>query len=289
MDTTDTRHTLPPLTKPVFVESYDLLVRDLDTVTHYYHQIIGLDVQEQAQNKTVLGAGGKTLLTLHQDKKARPAPKEAAGLFHTAFLLPTREDLAHYLKRAIKEGIAIDGASNHLVSEALYLNDPEGNGIEIYADRPPEEWPYNQDGIVMETLPLNIEDLLSIAPDKPWTKLPADTAIGHIHLQVGSIPQADKFYEDVLGLELMTRYPGGSFFASGGYHHHLAANIWNSRGATPRRDGMSGLQGYTLGVNDKAMENITGVLDKMEIPTENTASGKRIYDPWGIAITLHRI
>lgn len=228
-------------------------------------------------------------MTLHQDKNADKSPKNAADLFHSAFLLPSRQQLAHYLKYAIDNKVHIDGASDHLVSEALYLSDPEGNGIEIYADRPQGECPYNQDGVIMDTLPLNMKGLLSTTPDEPFIQLPPDTAIGHIHLQVGNLPQADKFYNEVLGLDIMTRYPGASFYASGGYHHHIAANIWNSHGSAQRPGGMTGLYEYTLGVDDAAMELIAHKLDELEIATKNTTAGKRIYDPWGIGIILNQI
>lgn len=278
---------LYPHTKPVFVKSFDLIVRDLDLVSKYYQAVIGLQKLEGGNKGHILGAGEKPLLTLHKDQNAEQAPPRSAGLYHTAFLLPSRKDLAHYLRHIAEHRITIVGAADHLVSEALYLSDPEGNGIEIYADRPHEEWSFDEDGVVMDTIALKADELLSIAPTSPWHKLPDDTAIGHIHLQVGNIPQAEKFYADVMGLDIMERFPGGSFFASGDYHHHLATNIWNSRNALPRQKHMSGLQGYTLKVNDeKKLQSVLASIEALEIPITNTPTGKFIHDPWGIGITL---
>jgi catechol 2,3-dioxygenase len=235
-----------------------------------------------------LGIGGKPLLTLSTRTDAARAPSTAAGLFHTAFLLPSREDLAHWLAHAAHNNVQLQGASDHLVSEALYLADPEGNGIEIYRDRLPEEWNYQPDGTVdMATLRLNLQELYESAPKEAFNKMAADTAIGHVHLQVGDVPEAESFYRDVMGLGLMARYPGASFFGSGKYHHHIAANIWNSRGASTRKDNMTGLSGYTLNVTEEAeKQRLFSALEKLEIATERQSDGTLIRDPWGIGIKI---
>ncbi|ANV24893.1 VOC family protein [Agrobacterium pusense] len=276
------------LTRPAYVGQAHLVVHDLPRVSDFYQKIIGLSVLEKNPSGEVLGVGGQPLLTLSTSSTAERAPRNAAGLFHTAFLMPSRDDLAHWLAHAAQNNVQLQGASDHLVSEAIYLADPEGNGIEVYRDRLPEEWTYQPDGTVeMATIGLNLQALYDSAPKAAFTGAAEGTAIGHIHLQVGSIPQADEFYQDVLGLKIMARYPGASFFGSGAYHHHVAANIWNSRGAVARRENMTGLSGYSLKFNEPAaLETALAALDRLEISTERQSDGIFLKDPWGIGLKL---
>ncbi|PTV75365.1 VOC family protein [Agrobacterium pusense] len=276
------------LTRPAYVGQAHLVVHDLPRVSDFYQKIIGLSVLEKNPSGEVLGVGGQPLLTLSTSSTAERAPRNAAGLFHTAFLMPSRDDLAHWLAHAAQKNVQLQGASDHLVSEAIYLADPEGNGIEVYRDRSPEEWTYQPDGTVeMATIGLNLQALYDSAPKAAFTGAAEGTAIGHIHLQVGNIPQADEFYQDVLGLKVMARYPGASFFGSGAYHHHVAANIWNSRGAVARRENMTGLSGYSLKFNEPAaLETALAALDRLEISTERQSDGVFLKDPWGIGLKL---
>ena len=276
------------LTRPAHVRGAHLVVGDLGLVSDFYRKIIGLKVLEKNASSEVLGVEGQPLLTLTTGNNVARAPRNAAGLFHTAFLVPDRRELARWLAHAAENDVRLDGASDHLVSEALYLSDPEGNGIEIYRDRKPEEWTYHPDGTVaMATERLNLKALYDSAPKESWNGMADGTAIGHIHLQVGDVPQADAFYRDVLGLKVMARYPGASFFATGGYHHHIAANIWNSRGAGTREENMTGLSDYTLRFNDKAaLDKALAALEAQEIATTKTAEGFSLKDPWGIGLTL---
>jgi len=276
------------LTRPAYIDQSHLVVKDLAAVSGFYQKMLGLSVLEKTASGEVLGVAGLPLLTLTTDRDAREAPRNAAGLFHTAFLMPNRTELARWLRHAANNNIVLDGASDHLVSEAIYLSDPEGNGIEIYADRPHESWKFHQDGMVeMATLRLDLQALYNSAPDDAWGGMADGTAIGHIHLQVGDIPQADVFYRDVLGLKLMARYPGASFFASGGYHHHLGANIWNSRGAGTRADNMTGLSDYKIRFNDQeTLGKAVAKLDELEIKSEKRNGGFFLKDPWGIGLTL---
>lgn len=276
------------LSRPAHVDTAHLVVRDLDLVSRYYQQIIGLSVLEANASGAVLGVHGTPLLTLSTGGQVKAAPRTAAGLFHTAFLVPNRKELAAWLAHAAHSGVRLDGASDHLVSEAIYLTDPEGNGIEVYRDRSPLEWTYHADGTVeMATERLDLQALYDSAPKEGFGGMAAGTAIGHIHLQVGNIPEAESFYHDVLGLKIMARYPGASFFATGGYHHHVAANIWNSRGATVREEAMSGLADYTLRFTEEAqLQTALAALEKLEIPTTKTASGWALKDPWGIGLNL---
>ncbi|WP_312942820.1 VOC family protein [Agrobacterium pusense] len=276
------------LTRPAYVGQAHLVVHDLPRVSDFYQKIIGLSVLEKNPSGEVLGVGGQPQLTLSTSSTAERAPRNAAGLFHTAFLMPSRDDLAHWLAHAAQNNVQLQGASDHLVSEAIYLADPEGNGIEVYRDRSPEEWTYQPDGTVeMATIGLNLQALYDSAPKAAFTGAAEGTAIGHIHLQVGNIPQADEFYQDVLGLKIMARYPGASFFGSGAYHHHVAANIWNSRGAVARRENMTGLSGYSLKFNEPAaLETALAALDRLEISTERQSDGVFLKDPWGIGLKL---
>ncbi|MET0748153.1 MAG: VOC family protein [Rhizobium sp.] len=276
------------LTRPAYVGQSHLVVSDLPLVSGYYQTMLGLQVIDKGASGDVLGIGTTPLLALTTDKAVKRAPQNAAGLFHTAFLLPSRVELARWLRHAAHNNVQLQGASDHLVSEAIYLADPEGNGIEIYADRPHEDWKIHADGMVeMATLGLDLQKLYESAPQDAWNGMAEGSAIGHIHLQVGNIPEADAFYRDVLGLKIMARYPGASFFASGGYHHHVAANIWNSRGAAARTSEMTGLSDYTLRFNDAAaLETAVGKLDGLQIRHERRDGGVWLQDPWGIGLTL---
>lgn len=274
--------------RPVHVGRAHLVVRDLDTMAGFYEKALGMKRLETSESGVELGAGDHVLLTLTTRGDAAPAPRNAAGLFHNAFLMPDRAELAHWLAHAANLGLQFDGASDHLVSEAIYLSDPEGNGIEVYRDRQPEEWTYHADGTVeMDTRRLDLQALYDSAARTPWAGMSPDAALGHIHLQVGNVPEADRFYEGVLGLKKMASYPGASFYASGSYHHHVAANIWNSRNAPARTDAMTGLQDYELAFNDKAvLDGVLATLEGLEIKVDRTARGYRLQDPWGIGLTL---
>ena len=283
-----TTETSYALTRPAYIDRSHLIVTDLGLVSSFYQSMLGLKVIEKTASGEVLGAGNLPLLTLTTGRDARVAPRNAAGLFHTAFLMPDRTELARWLRHAAHNNVVLDGASDHLVSEAIYLSDPEGNGIEIYADRPHEQWKFQPDGMVqMATQRLDLQALYESAPEDRWGGMADGTAIGHLHLQVGDIPQADAFYRDVLGLKLMARYPGASFFASGGYHHHLGANIWNSRGAAARAENMTGLSDYTIRFNDaETLSTAVAKLDDLEIKSEKRDGGVFLKDPWGIGLTL---
>ncbi len=273
---------------PAFVDHSHLTVIDLPTVSSFYRKAMGLSVLERSASGETLGVGGRPLLTLTTGGNAARAPRSAPGLFHTAFLVPNRRELGRWLAHAAQNGVQLTGASDHLVSEAIYLDDPEGNGIEIYRDRERSEWTYAPDGTVkMATHRLDLQALYDEAPKEGWTGQENGTVIGHIHLQVSDIPQADAFFRDVLGLDIMARYPGASFFATGKYHHHVAANVWNSRGQPKRQDGMSGLSDYTIRFNDPAkLEAAVKALDAQAIATTRSGDTVSLVDPWGIGLRL---
>jgi len=273
---------------PAYVDHSHLVVRDLPMVSSWYQTIMGLSPIEKTASGETLGVAGRPLLTLTTEGNAAAAPRNAPGLFHTAFLVPDRNELGRWLAHIAHNNVPLQGASDHLVSEAIYLGDPEGNGIEVYRDRPRAEWKYVDDGMVkMATLPLDLQALYDEAPKDKWDRMADGTAIGHIHLQVSDIPQANAFFGDVLGLDLMATYPGASFFASGKYHHHVGANIWNSRGAPKRQANMTGLADYTVHFNDPAkLRNAIAKLDELEIPVTRNGDTVSLIDPWGIGLKL---
>ena len=231
-------------TTPVSVSKVGLKARDAERLARFYREVVGLDEMSRSGGTIVLGAGGRVLLEIEQDASAKPDDVREAGLFHTAFLLPDRTALARWLRQAIDNRVEIDGASDHLVSEAIYLNDPEGNGIEIYADRPREQWPMKGHEVEMATIRLDINGLLSILPegDEGWGGVPDGTVIGHVHLRVGDPAEAERWWHSEMGFNTMASYgPSAVFLSSGGYHHHIGANSWRSAGAGPRDPARAGL------------------------------------------------
>ncbi len=230
-------------TAPVAVTEVSLTVRDLDRVRSFYEDIIGLRVHDEDASGARLGAE-RPFLRLDHDPQAALADPTAPGLFHTAFLLPSRQDLADWVNHAAARGLRLQGASDHVVSEAFYFADPDGNGIEVYADRPVSAWTDDQGQLAMTTKRL---DLSTLPSAKAWTGAPGDTRIGHVHLQTGDIPDAERFWTN-LGMDVMARYPGGSFFGAGGYHHQIAANTWKSAGRRVQAAPKTGLTAITLSV-----------------------------------------
>lgn len=272
---------------PMRIGKVRLRVRDLPRVAEFYRQVIGLEPVDGDERHAALGTGGKTLVELYGDPSLAPRDRRAAGLFHTAFLLPSRVDLGRWLAFAIENRIALDGASDHIVSEAIYLSDPEGNGIEIYADRPMAKWRGADGSFRMATDPLDSEGLLRSARDGAWKGFPKKGRVGHVHLQVGDTGAAERFYGGILGFDVMARYPGASFFGSGGYHHQLAGNIWNSRGAGWRTDGMAGLDRVEIIARDgETIERIEALARENDMTIETTGDTRLIRDAWGTAITL---
>lgn len=272
---------------PMRIGSVRLKVRDLDAVSAFYQSVLRLSRIETGEGRVTLGTGGTPLLELAGDQDLAPLDPRQAGLFHTAFLMPTRADLARWVAHVAEARVPLQGASDHLVSEALYLADPEGNGIEVYADRPVSRWHGAGGEITMSTDPLDLQDLLKSAEGTEWSGFPEGGSVGHVHLQVGDTGQADRFYRDVLGLDIAARYPGASFYGSGGYHHQLAGNVWNSRRAGKRPAGIAGLDAVEIVVRDAA--DIVAIAARAEsagLHATRNVDGLTLHDPWGTAITL---
>jgi catechol 2,3-dioxygenase len=268
---------------PYHIGAVTLRARDLPKLTAYYRDAIGLKLLREAPGLAELGVGGVVLVRL---VAGAAEPTSAAGLFHLAILLPSRHDLANWLRHAAETGIRLEGVSDHLVSEALYLSDPEGNGIEIYRDRERHDWPRRPDGgIAMATERLDFERLLAEAESGAYAGMPAGTGMGHIHLRVGDTAAAEAFYRDLLGFDLMVRYPGASFLASGGYHHHIAGNIWGSRGAGPRGAGEAGLDSFEIVARDAS--DVAAMRERILAAGGDEAQGApAITDPWGNRLVL---
>ena len=229
-----------------------LTVSNLAQSLDYYQHVIGLQVQQQDGRSAVLGAGGEALLILRELAESRPSQSPHTGLFHFALLLPSRRDLALVLRHLISLNLDRLGASDHAVSEALYLDDPDGHGIEIYADRPRDRWSVVDGQLRMGTERMNVSAVLAeIGEADLWSGLPEGTTMGHVHLRVGNLAEAKRFYVDLLGFDLMVDYGGqASFVSAGGYHHHLGMNIWGSAGAAPAPSDVAALDYFTVCVPD---------------------------------------
>lgn len=214
-----------------------LRANDLDRLVTFYCAVVGLAVLEREETYATLGAGETPLLELLAAPDAPPRGPEEAGLFHTAFLVSSRSALADALGR-ISENWHLDGASDHRVSEALYLSDPEGNGVEIYQDRPREEWPTREGRVVMDTRPLDLDALGDRRRGEAG--VPDETTVGHVHLEVTDIPSAREFYVGDLGLNVRQEWSDAALFlAAGDYHHHLGLNTWNGRTAPSEGRGLA--------------------------------------------------
>ncbi len=229
---------------PVHIGRVGLKARDADGLAAWYKSVLGLEETRRTGATIGLSAGGRELVEIEGSPALKPDDPPSAGLFHTAFLLPSRTELARWLRHAIDERIAISGASDHLVSEAIYLNDAEGNGVEIYADRHPDLWSFDRGAVRMSTERLDIESLLGeLSSDTAaWTGAPAGSIVGHVHLRVGDVSAAEDFWNHQMSFDTMLHYGDAAVFMStGGYHHHVGANTWQSRRAGPRDPDRAGL------------------------------------------------
>lgn len=270
-----------------------LTVADLERSIQFYTDVIGLTVLTRIEQTAILGTrAGHALLGLTQQAGARPQSPYTTGLYHIAILLPSRADLALFVVRLAVMKYALDGVADHLVSEALYLSDPDGNGLEVYRDRPRESWQWHNGLVQMATDPLDVEALLVegqqlAAADEQWREVPGDTVIGHMHLRVGNIGQAQQFYVDLLGFEVMQRLPGALFISAGGYHHHLGLNTWQSRGAPRPPEHSAGLRLFTIEL--PAAEELARVQERLQAaswPLERRGDEIAVPDPWGNILLL---
>jgi len=251
---------------PLSVGAVTLLTKNRAKVASFYENVVGLNIISDSGYTLTLGQGDTPLLHLCEEPAAKRRPTEV-GLFHTAFLLPMREDLGAWVRHATQQNVKLDGAADHLVSEALYLEDPEGNGIEIYVDRDRSEWQMEGSSPKLATLPLDLKELVE-SSERHWQSAPTGTVIGHVHLQVGDVALTDSFYCDEIGFARMIESPTVNFYGSGGYHHHIAGNTWRSLSA------------------NKRSEDSTGLLQIDLLAKPGVSDDKNILDPWGVRVTV---
>lgn len=251
---------------PISVGRVGLKARDAESLSDFYRTVVGLSEIARDGETVTLGAGSRPLLVIEGDKTLKPDDPRSAGLFHTAFLMPERADLGRWINHAVEKQIPIEGASDHLVSEALYLTDPEGNGIEIYRDREPREWTWEGPQVGMATERMDIPGVRASVPaGSVWRGMPENSIVGHVHLRVGDPVTAEEWWHSEMGFETVAKYGRDAVFLSTGrYHHHIGANAWHSRGAGARDEGRTGL-GW------------------VELLSKNGSSGEK-QDPWGTVI-----
>lgn len=276
-----TAFSLPPTT---LLGAVYLTVADLEQLVRFYTNVIGFRLFRSVDNIAWLGTDeSMPLLVLTGEPSAHSKPPRTTGLYHFAILTPSRLALARSLRHLLEMDYPLQGASDHLVSEALYLADPEGNGIELYVDRPRESWRMRDGQLEMATVPLNLNGLLKEIEkeDGCWDGLPAETRIGHVHLHVADLAAAEAFYRELLGFDLMTRYgTSASFLAAGGYHHHIGLNTWKGVGAPPPPPDATGLRQFTIQLpNETAMCALQQHLHDKQIPFTKEAAGVVLRDP----------
>lgn len=242
-----------------------LRVSDLERALAFYRDLLGFQVIDQQDSTVTLSATGD--VPAHLFLTALPGairkPPRTTGLYHVAIRLPDRRGLARVLRRLLEQRWPMQGAADHLVSEALYLPDPDNNGLELYTDRPRDQWVWNGDQVAMATEALDVENLLVQADNGAWKGIDPGTDIGHIHLHVSDLARAEAFYSDLLGFDVMQRgYPGALFVAAGGYHHHLGLNIWAGRGAPPPPPDAVGLIDFGITLPDETSRR--ALLDRVQ-------------------------
>ena len=301
MDATNPSHRLPlPLRAPMHIAAYALAVRDLARMVAFYSEAVGFATLEQTAEHAILGVAGAPLLHLTQRPDLRPDDPHAAGLFHTAFIMPTRADLADWCRHAQRIGLDITRTGDHLVNEAIYYDDPEGNGCECYSDRPPETWDWDAEGHVdIDTgRPVDLAALMrdDAADDggEPW-RVPAALRIGHINLRVGDTDLAERFYSGVVGFDFTGRRSldrgGGprtiTFMSSGRYHHHFAANDFFSQGAGRRAENRAGLDWFAVELAEAgSLAPLRARLQSAGIDPNPISGGIEFPDPWGTSVRV---
>ncbi|HLY26912.1 MAG TPA: VOC family protein, partial [Aggregatilineales bacterium] len=244
--------TLHPATT---VGTVTLKVGNLKRSLKFYNDLIGLQTLHQAGREAAIGAGTRVILRLEEIPNAQPQPQGSTGLYHAAILFPERHSLAVKIAQITATHYPL-GWADHLVSEAFYLSDPDGNGLELYRDRPRDEWGWDGKSVRMASDPIDFDSFFAEIkegdPDLERVAAPAGTTLGHVHLRVADIPRTEWFYHGVLGFDIVAHWPGALFVSAGGYHHHLGLNTWESRGGSPAPDSSIGLREYSIVLPDHA-------------------------------------
>jgi catechol 2,3-dioxygenase len=270
----------------IYVGEVNIKVKNLEKALIFYQNIMGFKVLDKTDRKAALTTDGKTpLVTLEQPENVIPKEERMSGLYHFAILLPSRADLSVFLRHFLGTGYPL-GAADHYVSEALYINDPDGNGIEVYRDRPSKEWTWKNGLVDMATEELDGNSILAES-DAEWNGLPEGTVMGHIHLHVGDLQKAEEFYTKGLGFEVVSHYPQAVFLSTGRYHHHIAINTWQGVGAATPPQNSVGLNWYTLVFPDEAArETALQQLEQLGSIVQKEANYYVVSDPSGNQIRL---
>src|ERR671936_1964994 len=256
-----------------------LKVSDLERSVGWYERALVLRARRRGDSEAELGDGLETVVHLHEDRDARRAGRHA-GLYHYALLFPTREELARAVLRVAAAQTPVQGMSDHGTHEAVYLPDPDGNGIELAADRPREQWP--KDPYAGGPAPLDVNALLATIDREPPPATVSDgLRVGHVHLHVGDIEEALAFYRDVLGFELQMNLGTAAFVSAGGYHHHVGLNIWKGRGVGPPPPRSVGLRNWTVELaSDSELSDVRERVEAARLPVDPAKRGFRVRDPW---------
>ncbi|MQR94911.1 VOC family protein [Fictibacillus phosphorivorans] len=281
---------MTPIHKETHIGSVTLKVRNLENLVSFYTETIGLQILSKQETRVELTANGKTpLIVLEGNQDLHKRPMKSAGLYHLALLVPTRKDLANVLYHFIETKTQLLGASNHKFSEAIYLQDPENNGIEIYRDVDRQDWVRDERGkLPAVSEPLDVQSLLAERDSKTWTRLLENTVMGHVHLNVVNIAEAENFYMNVLGFEEQTRIGNHALFISaGGYHHHIAVNIWNGPDAEQSRENVTGLLHYEIVVPSMLeIKKVLSALEHEQVPYHIESENIRLKDPAGNGVVI---
>lgn len=266
-----------------------LIARRADALADFYHRRLGLRELRRTGGTVWLGVAGRALLVLRENAEARQAPREA-GLYHLALRLPDRSTLAAVVRQLLEAGVAMDGFADHVVSEAAYLRDPEGNGVELYSDRPREAW-FRGEELLMNTLPLDVSGLMAAAPaaePRAAFELPPQTIVGHVHLRVTDLQATERFYTQGLGFQVMMRFGSqAGFVSAGGYHHHLGYNTWGGPFAPRAEESAGGLGYFTIRLpDDEEIERAAVRLEQTGLIAQCDGRALAVRDPSGILVVL---
>ena len=280
------------------ISSIQLRTANLTGLRDFYADTLGLEPREVNEGTLELFADidGEPLVTLEEHADAMPRPEFSTGLYHVAFLMPSRKELARLLARLAEQRYPLQGFADHGVSEAIYLADPDGNGIELYSDRPRDQWPQKKGALEMFTHPLDLENLMSELgdSDEEWDGIHPETTVGHIHLQGSDLAKSGAFYHDILGYDIVQKdFPGALFMSTGGYHHHIGINTWNSKNAPTPPTNSTGLVRFSIETADLItlrhlqVQFLHKGIQFEEIPSSsNTMPSLTVHDPDGIEIKI---
>lgn len=290
-----TTHTAPsavnplnqPLPQATMLGRVTFKVRDLDAMVAFYTAVLGMAVIEHGDSEALLGAGGVGLLHLKRVENAVFPSERNTGLYHAAFLLPTRPDLAQFVRHLVENDVQF-GYADHLVSEAFYLNDIEGNGLEVYRDRPRSEWRWQDGQVMMANAQIDFNSFFAeIAADPVWRGMPEGSTLGHMHLKVGDIAQAQTFYHTLFGFDVVASMGSALFVSAGGYHHHLGMNIWHSRNGQPAPANATGLDSFEV-ILPTAVDRdaLVARLRDAGVTLSEQDGAPVAHDPWDNRIVL---